>query len=212
MQGSPSHDVGEHHRAPGRLAGAPCRDRGPDRGRQEVHRRRRCGPRGPGGLLGLLLGLLAAAGVRVDSWLRVPERSLLPEAGSRLHATTDARDRSADQRSRRVAHGQQRGARGRARRCSVERTRRHPGDWQRARSPLGGATAGSTRVRQIQAAGTARARLARSDHGRLRPRRSGSRARARSHRRSQRCSASQRRPASTLPCSSRRSGCSRRPR
>jgi len=34
-------------------SGAPRRDRHPDRDRQEVHRRRRGGPRGPGGLLAL---------------------------------------------------------------------------------------------------------------------------------------------------------------
>ena len=76
------------------------------------------------------------------------------------------RDRSADQRSHRVAHGQHPGPCRRAGSCSVDWTRRHPGDWQRARSPVGGPTSGSTRVRQIQDAGTARPRLARNHHGR----------------------------------------------
>ena len=118
-----------------------------------------------GGLLGVLLGLSLLLAFVSHSWFRVPERSLFPEAGSRLDVTADAGDRVADQRSHRVVC-QQRGAGGRARGRGVERTRRHPGDRQRARSPLGRATAGSTRVREIEAAADCSYSAPWSHHGR----------------------------------------------
>jgi len=209
---TPAREIGESARAHRRLAGAPRQCWRPGRHRQEVHRRRRSGPWGPGGLLGLLLGVFPAAGLCLDPWLRLPQRSLLPEASSRLHAPADARDRSADQRSRRVAHGQHPGPRRRGDSCCVDRTRRHPGGRRCARSRRGPPRNRIDTGTSKPECGDSRPRLARHHHGR-RDRDS----RARDHRRDHtgdppRSSASQRRSASTLPCSSRRSGCSQRPR
>jgi integrase len=72
----PPHELGGVPRASGPLASAPSRRRCPDRGRKEVHRGRRPRPRAPDGLLGLLLGLLAATGVRLDPRFRLPGHQL----------------------------------------------------------------------------------------------------------------------------------------